>query len=65
MQIKDYTTPELEHFRAACNFTGLEREFFDLRAAGVTIESCGEVMGYSIGGIRHISGNVKRKMNRV
>ena len=37
MQIKDYTTPELEHFRAACNFTSLEREFFDLRAAGVTI----------------------------
>lgn len=65
MQIKDYTAPELEHFREACNFTSLEREFFDLRAAGITIESCGEVMGYSIGGIRHISGRVKNKMKRV
>lgn len=59
MQIKDYTTPELEHFRATCNFTSLEREFFDLRAAGVTMESCCDAMGYSIGGIRHISGRVK------
>lgn len=65
MQIKDYTAPELEHFRATCNFTSLEREFFDLRAAGFTLEACSEKMGYSAGGIRHISGQVKRKMNRV
>lgn len=65
MQIKDYTTPELEHFRRACNFTDAEREFFDLRAAGFTIEDCGERMEYSTGGIRYLSGKVKRKMNRV
>ena len=65
MQIKDYTVSELEHFRAACNFTSLEREFFDLRAAGITMESCCDAMGYSIGGIRHISGRVKNKMKRV
>lgn len=65
MQIKDYTVPELEHFRTYCNFTDREREFFDLRAAGITMEDCGEAMGYSIGGIRHISGRVKNKMKRV
>lgn len=65
MQIKDYTVPELEHFRATCNFTDREREFFDLRAAGITMEDCGEAMGYSIGGIRHIYGRVKNKMKRV
>ncbi len=65
MQIRDYTIPELEHFRASCNFTGPERRFFDLRAAGETLESCGEIMDYSPGGIRHLSGKVRRKMNRV
>lgn len=65
MQIKDYTTPELEHFRRACNFTDSEREFFDLRAAGFTIEECGERMEYSVGGIKRIAGKIKEKMNRV
>ena len=65
MQIKDYTVPELEHFRTYCNFTSLERELFDLRAAGFTLEACGEKMGNSSGGIRHLSGQVKKKMNRV
>lgn len=65
MQIKDYTVPELERFRALCNFTDTELEFFDLRASGVTLEGCGERMEYSMGGIRRISGKVKRKMSRV
>lgn len=65
MQIKDYTGPELERFRTLCNFTGPEMEFFDLRAAGMTIEACGEEMDYSPGGIRYLSGKVRRKMNRV
>lgn len=65
MQIKDYTTPELEYFRMACNFTNTEREFFDMRAAGFTIEECGERMEYSVGGIKRIAGKVKGKMNRV
>lgn len=65
MQIKDYTVPELEHFRAACNFTSLEREFFELRAAGYSIEACGEAMEYSVGGVKRIAGKVKAKMTRV
>lgn len=65
MQIKDYTIPELEHFRAYCNFTASELAFFDLRAAGETLEACEEIMGYSSGGIRHLSGRVRRKMSRV
>lgn len=65
MQIKDYTTPELEHFRAVCNFTDLERELFDLRAAGWSLEACGEEMEYSVGGIKRIAGKIKEKMNRV
>lgn len=65
MQIRDYTAPELEHFRAYCNFTAPELMFFDLRASGETLEACGEIMDYSPGGIRHLSGRVRRKMSRV
>lgn len=65
MQIKDYTAPELDRFRRLCNFTARERELFDLRASGLSLEACGEEMDYSTGGIRYLSGQVKRKMNRV
>ena len=37
MQIKDYTAPELEHFREACNVTSLEREFFDAVPLGAEL----------------------------
>lgn len=65
MKIKDLTVPELNHFRQACNFTPREEQFFDLRAAGISLEDCCSEMKYSLSTINRISGDVKSKMNRV
>lgn len=65
MQIKDYTVPELNRFRALCNFTDTEMAFFDLRARGATLDDCCMELDYSMGGIRRIAGKVKRKIDRI
>ena len=36
MKICDFTKPELDKFREQCNFTEDERQFFDLKAKGMT-----------------------------
>lgn len=65
MKIKDLTVPELNHFRQYCNFTATETKFFNLRAAGATLEDCCSEMDYSLSTINRLSSNVKSKMGRV
>lgn len=36
MKVAEFTKPELEKFRAECNFTPLERQCFDLKAKDCT-----------------------------
>ena len=36
MRICDFTKPELDTFRAQCNFTDIERKCFDLKAKDCT-----------------------------
>lgn len=64
-KIESYTNPELAHFRRNCNFTPREEQFFDLRAAGISLEDCCSEMGYSLSTINRISGGVRSKMGRV
>lgn len=60
MRIKGFTAPELDRFRRLCDFTDQELTLFNLRAAGLSLDTCGEKMDYSPSGIRYLSGRIKR-----
>ena len=57
--------PELEYFRAYCNFTAEEKELFDLRAQAIPLEQCAEMMNVSVSTAKRISRRVNDKIKRV
>lgn len=65
MTIHDFTEPELEHFRDLCNFTPLERQVFDIRAKGDSLEMIAEDLGYSAEYLKKVSQKVNNKIIRV
>lgn len=67
MKITDFTVPELERFRAVCNFTVKERAFFELRADPneYTLEDIAERMHMSVSSVKVLSRSVKAKIIRV
>ena len=65
MRICGFTLPELEYFRAYCNFTAEEKELFDLRAQAIPLEQCAEMMNVSVSTAKRISRRVNDKIIRV
>ena len=65
MNVYDFTTPELDHFRGTCNFTDSERTLFELRAKCVPLEQCAEQMNVSVSTAKRISRRVNRKILKV
>lgn len=65
MIIADFTKPELELLRDNCNFVGCERDIFDLRSQGISIEDIAESLNLSIDGAKRISRKVNSKIIRV
>lgn len=65
MVISDYTRVELEHLRTACNFVNNEREVFELRSQGLSLEEIAEILNLSVDGVKKISRKVNRKIIRV
>lgn len=65
MIVSDFTVPELDVFRANCNFVGNEKPVFELRSQGIPIEEIAEQLNMSVEGIKRISRKVNRKINRV
>lgn len=65
MKIYDFTVPELEYFRAQCNFTPEERELFDMRSLNIPLEQCAENMNVSVSTAKRISKKVNSKIIRV
>lgn len=65
MKIRDYTVPELNHFRQYCNFTPQESEFFELRAGDATLEDCCGSMNCTMSTVNNLSRRVRSKMQRV
>lgn len=65
MKIYDFTVPELDFFRAQCNFTTEERALFDMRSANIPLEQCAENMNVSLSTIKRISKKVNSKIIRV
>lgn len=65
MLVSDFTVPELEVFRAKCNFVGNEIRVFELRSKGVPLEQIAEELNMSYEGIKKVSQKVNRKIDRI
>ena len=65
MIIKNFTEPELDHFRKTCHFVGDERTLFELRSDGVPLEQIAEILNLSVDGTKKISRKVNRKIIKV
>lgn len=65
MQLREYTEPECEFFRAQCNFTDDERTVFDLRVKDVSIVAISLKMSVSESTVNRLIKRVKRKIHRV
>ena len=65
MIISDFTNIELEYLRRNCNFVNNEKDLFELRGQGFTLEEIAEVLNLSVEGIKKISRKVNRKIEKV
>ena len=62
MIVSDFTVPELDHFRAMCNFVGNELTVFEYRSRGVPLEEIAEALNMSVEGVKKISRKVNNKI---
>lgn len=60
MNIADFTVPEIEYFRKNCNFIGLEKDLFEMRVSGNTLDEIAEALNIS----RDWAGKLSQKVNR-
>ena len=65
MKIYEFTVPELDKFRALCNFTMEESQLFEMRSANIPLEQCAERMNVSVSTIKRISRRVNKKIIKV
>lgn len=64
-KIRDYVISELDLFRNECNFTEDERNYFDLKAKGLSHIQISLQMHISTSQTSNIARRVKSKMARV
>jgi orotate phosphoribosyltransferase-like protein len=65
MTISNFTKPELDYFKANCNFVNLELDVFELRSKGYTLEYIAEKLNISSDYARKISQRVNKKIIKV
>lgn len=65
MTISNFTKPELDYFKANCNFVNLELDVFELRSKGYTLECIAEKLNISSDYARKISQRVNKKIIKV
>lgn len=64
-KIRDFIEPELEYFRATCNFSSPELEYFNLRAKDKSNVQIAMEMNISTAQVSKLANRVKNKMLRV
>jgi len=64
-KIRDFTVPELDHFRELCNFTKDELEYFNLRSKDLSNVEISMAMNVSELQVSKLARRVKDKMIRV
>lgn len=65
MTISDFTEPELNVFRNECNFVNLEKDIFELRSQGISLERIAEKLNISYDYARKLSQRVNKKIIKV
>ena len=65
MTISDFTTDELEFFRKSCNFVNFEKQIFERRAEGVSLQQIAEDLDISYDYARYLSRKVNKKILKV
>ena len=65
MIISDFTNVELDMLRKQCNFVNAERDVFELRSQGLSLEEIAEILGYTVDGISGVSKKVNRKIYKI
>lgn len=65
MLIRDFTVPELDKFRALCNFTDDELQYFNLRSKDKSNVQIAMEMKVSEPQVSKLARRVKSKIKRV
>ena len=65
LKVYDFTVPELDYFRAKCNFTEDERTLIEYRSKNIPLEQCAELMNVSVSTVKRLSRKVNAKIIRV
>ena len=65
MKLRDFTVPELDKFRALCNFTDDELRYFNLRSKDRSNVEISLEMQISESQVSKLAKRVKAKMVRV
>lgn len=65
LKVYDFTVPELDYFRAKCNFTEDERTLFEYRSKNIPLEQCAGLMNVSVSTVKRLSRKVNSKIIRV
>ncbi len=65
MKLRDFTVPELDRFRALCNFTECELQYFNLRARDKSNVEIALEMNVSEAQVSKLAKRVKSKILRV
>lgn len=61
----EFTEPECDFFRRQCNFTGEEREIFDLRVKACSLVEIQQRLHCSESTVNRRIRNIKRKIYKV
>ena len=65
MIISDFTYDELEFFRKRCNFVNFEKQIFERRAEGISLQQIAEDLDISYDYARYLSRKVNKKIIKV
>ncbi len=65
MKLRDFTVPELDKFKALCNFTSDELEYFELRAKDYSNVAIALQMNVSESQVSKLAKRVKSKIIRI
>lgn len=65
LQIRDFTVPELDKFRALCNFTESEGTYFELKAKDKSNIEISMAMNISTAQVSKIAKRVRNKIIKV
>lgn len=62
VKVQNFIEPELDMFRAICNFVGLEKDVFELRARGYSLYEMSDYLDIDYDVIKRASQKVTHKI---